>query len=108
MKSRFKYQLIVMALLLGSIATLGSAQAQDEYRGKLLAKAWCVNCHIVEPGTAGTDSAPPFPTIANDDSYTHDRLQTWLADPHPPMPKFDLSRDEINAIVRYIESLRTN
>lgn len=107
MKSRL-WRLVAVACFAAGISVVSGAKAQDEYRGKQLSKTWCVSCHIVEPNGPGADAAPPFAVIANDENYTHDRLQTWLADPHPPMPKLDLSRDEINAIVRYIESLRTN
>lgn len=107
MKSRL-WRSVTAVCLMAVISAAGGAEAQDEFRGKQLSKTWCVSCHIVEPGGAGADAAPPFAAIANDENYTHDRLQTWLADPHPPMPKLDLSRGEINAIVRYIESLRTN
>jgi hypothetical protein len=30
----------------------------------------------------------------------------WLANPHPPMPNFNLSRTEIDWIVAYLASLR--
>ncbi len=33
-------------------------------------------------------------------------LRAWLADPHPPMPKFDLTRAETDAIIAYIGSLK--
>ncbi len=33
-------------------------------------------------------------------------LRAWLADPHPPMPKFDLTRAETDAIIAYIKSLK--
>ena len=44
--------------------------------------------------------------IANDPMVTENGLRAWLADPHPPMPKFDLTRIEIDAIIDYITSLK--
>jgi mono/diheme cytochrome c family protein len=32
-------------------------------------------------------------------------VRAWLADPHPPMPNFNLSRQQIDDIVAYLDSL---
>ena len=83
------------------------ATAQDAEQGRELARTWCAECHIVAPGqSGGSDAAPPFPTIANDEAYTDDRLKTWLADPHPPMPKLSLSRAQIDSILAYLKTLK--
>jgi cytochrome c len=89
---------------------LGSAALAQERaeQGHEIAKTWCAGCHVVEPGgTAGSDAAPPLPVVAQNPSLSPDRLRAWLADPHPPMPNLSLSRDEIEALVAYIGSLRT-
>lgn len=91
--------LIVVTLLRVSIA----AEPEDGLR---LARQWCVSCHIVEPGAGGSDAARPFESVANDPYFTEDGLRAWLANPHPPMPNFDLTRVEVEALVTYIGSLR--
>jgi mono/diheme cytochrome c family protein len=60
----------------------------------------------VAPSTGGSDAAPPFESIANNPLVTEEGLRAWLADPHPPMPKFDLTRTEIDDIIAYIKSLK--
>lgn len=78
-------------------------------QGLSIARNWCRGCHVVEPGgTSGSDIAPPFPVVAQNSSLTPEQLRAWLVDPHPPMPNLALTRDEIEALVAYIGSLRSN
>jgi mono/diheme cytochrome c family protein len=79
---------------------------RDAPEGLNLARQWCTSCHIVEPSTGGSDAAPPFESIANNSLVTEEGLHAWLADPHPPMPKFNLTRTEIDDIIAYIKSLK--
>jgi mono/diheme cytochrome c family protein len=95
--------LLVILLILPSVA----AQAQDAAQGRSLARQWCTSCHLVEPGIAASDTAPPFATIAKDPASTPERLHGWLAAPHPPMPDLHLSGDEENDLVAYLLSLKS-
>lgn len=92
-------------------AGIGAAQAQqvgDVAAGRKLAGEWCSSCHLVEPGATrgGTDSAPPFATLAADPRTTDFRLRAFLMTPHQNMPDFRLSRGETDDLVGYILSLR--
>ena len=102
---RIVFRLAAAGFLFGTSA-LASAASADPDEGLRLARQWCTSCHIVAPNTGGSDAAPPFETIANDPMVTEGGLRAWLADPHPPMPKFDLTRIEIDAIIAYIKSLK--
>jgi mono/diheme cytochrome c family protein len=93
----------VLSLLMGP----HSAIAADPSRGLLLARGWCVSCHLVEPSGKASDAAPPFGSIARDPATTSERLHHWLAKPHPPMPDLRLSRDEEDDILAYILSLKS-
>ena len=90
------------------VSICGAASAQERVeQGQRIARNWCSGCHVVEPGgTSGSDVAPPFPIVAQRPSLTTERLRAWLADPHPPMPNLALSREEIEALIAYIVSLR--
>ncbi len=94
-------------MLLGLVLA-PAASAFDAKTGETLATRWCSKCHLVGPGGTASDAAPTFEDIANDPARTRDRLRTWMADPHPPMPDLSLSRDEIEAILAYIDTLREN
>jgi mono/diheme cytochrome c family protein len=100
---------VVLAAVLAASAGPSAALAQERVeQGHEIARTWCAGCHVVEPGgAAGSDAAPPLPVVAQDPSLSPDRLRAWLADPHPPMPNLSLTRDEIEALVAYIGSLRT-
>ena len=100
---------LALLLLLAAAPTeatdLTAAAKAD--RGRFLARHWCASCHVVErEADRGTDSAPPFPKLADDPTYTEARLRGWLAAPHPPMPDPGLSRREIDEIATSILSMR--
>jgi mono/diheme cytochrome c family protein len=101
----------VAAAILAGTTGVGAAQAQqvgDVAAGRKLAGEWCSSCHVVEPGATrgGTDSAPPFATLAADPRTTEFRLRAFLMTPHRNMPDFRLSRSETDDLVGYILSLR--
>ena len=72
--------------------------------GRELARRWCTACHVVDREGTGTDAGPPLPSLLAD-KPSAEEIEGWLADPHPPMPNLDLSRQEINDIMAYLQSL---
>jgi cytochrome c oxidase subunit II len=78
----------------------------------------CAMCHQILGTQAGGRAAPDLthlasrPTIAAGTfPMTHDNLTAWIQDPQrfkpgTRMPKVDLSRDELQAVVIYLESLK--
>ena len=48
---------------------------------------------------------PSFASIAAKYGEEIDYLGGFLADPHPPMPNFNLTRKEIRDLLAYIKSL---
>lgn len=84
----------------------GAAHAAgDAARGQALANTWCASCHLVDPNGTGKDTAPPFPQIAKQGLPDQDEARAFVTAPHPPMPNFDLTRDQIDDIVAYLNSL---
>jgi len=99
------------AAVVVATAAIGAAKAQqvgDVAAGRKLAGEWCSACHVVDPGATrgGSDSAPPFATLAADPRTTEFRLRAFLMTPHQNMPDFRLSRGETDDLVGYILSLR--
>ena len=76
----------------------------DPVQGKATAERWCNTCHVVASGGRGSDVAPNFAAIARnrDDAY----LRGFLTNPHPPMPRFELSRQDIEDLISYFSALR--
>ena len=53
------------------------------------------------------DAAPAFAEIANKPDATPEGWRTWLQDPHPPMPNLSLSNYEIDDLIAYISTLKS-
>ena len=49
--------------------------------------------------------APPFSTVAKAAVITPERLRSWLLNPHPAMPQLDLTLQEIEDLVAYLQEL---
>ncbi len=97
-----------MILTLGfAMLALGAAHADAVSDGRALAERWCAACHLVSPEqTVGGDGAPAFATIAADPTKSDAGLAAWISDPHPPMPNPGLSRDQVDAVIAYLRSMR--
>ena len=101
----------ISSVFLAAIAIIitGGANAQPEpsvENGKKLAAQWCGECHVTGAQMSASDIGPTFQTIAATRSPGY--LRRFLADPHAriDMPPFDLSREDIEDLVAYIESLQ--
>lgn len=86
---------------LAATATLADPVAD----GQAVAARWCSACHAL-PNGAASDTAPSLPRIAASPGLTAAALAAQLAAPHPPMPDPGLSRDQIDAVIAYLASLR--
>ncbi len=81
----------------------------DPHAGQVLAQRTCARCHVVTSGgrqRSAVDAIPSFPTIARSPEVTETSLRVFLQTPHPPMPDFVLTRQEIDDVVSYILALR--
>ncbi|HTZ79544.1 MAG TPA: cytochrome c [Stellaceae bacterium] len=79
--------------------------AGDAAAGKQLAERSCASCHQVEPSGTARDTAPPFPALAKKGGKDLGWARAWLANPHPPMQGIDLSRQQTDDIIAYLQSL---
>lgn len=100
----------IVAMLLAVAALPAAAQTEpgDPRAGLRLAATWCANCHQVAPGGPGpsTDAAPTFRSIAEMTSTTSMALRAFLQTPHPNMPDYRLTREELDDVVAYLMSLK--
>lgn len=97
--------------LLAVVAILAAAGTPalgaDPKHGEVLAKTWCVACHLVGPGQNGpTTEAPPFSSVARRPDFDAARLAFFLLDPHPKMPNMQLTRAEAADLAAYISTLK--
>jgi mono/diheme cytochrome c family protein len=81
----------------------------DAARGEAFAETACASCHIIGPALqpqTGSQTAPPFPTVARAPTTTVTGLYIWLQSPHPTMPQLMLTEEQLSDVVTYIWSLR--
>ena len=95
---------VFISLIVGS-AWSGVAFAADAAKGEVMAKRWCVACHIVAADqTKGGTQAPPFSSIARKPDLDAGKIALFLLVPHPKMPDMNLSRAEAADLAAYIKS----
>jgi mono/diheme cytochrome c family protein len=80
--------------------------ASDREAGRDLAATWCSSCHLVEQKTAAVTQTRPLAAIARDGRWTANALRGFLATSHGGMPDLYLTRQEIENLAAYIDSLR--
>jgi len=95
-----------------SLASLATTTfSGDPNAAKAIIVEHCVKCHVVpgyrpDGGTASV-AAPSFAEFAElRETYTQDRLRSFLRAPHWPMTQFILSNSDIDNLISFIESLR--
>lgn len=86
-----------------------AAFADDVSDGRAIADRWCSSCHDIGAGDTRTakDLAPTFESVARRDNLSRVQLETWIGNPHPPMPNLNLTRREVDSLVEYIQSLKS-
>ena len=112
-------------LLLGLLAAPRDLRAEgSSTKGKNFSEANCVRCHVVSEGTrnAGIGSTPSFFLLAERDDYL-ERFSTFFERrPHPafvkmehaerwtdlpsPIAMFEVSTQDLEDVIAYIEGLR--
>lgn len=102
----------ILATTLGIVLTATAyssiAHAGDAAEGRAIASRWCSSCHNIggESKPSASDAIPTFDSVAQRKDLNRVQLETWIGNPHPPMPNLNLTRVEIDNLVTYIESLR--
>ena len=99
---------LVATLIVLALTTPAAAQPQegDAAAGRELASQLCAGCHIVGTERAGSDAAPPFPSIARDPDITVSELHGWIGPAHPMLPNLALTSEQTADINAYLDSLR--
>ncbi len=102
------YLSVVLMLFAAAPASAQTLEQLDIADGEQLAEMLCVNCHQVaqdEPGAVMAD-VPGFVAIANRPGMTAEKIEAYVLDPHPAMPRIQFTRAELEDIAKYIMSLR--
>jgi mono/diheme cytochrome c family protein len=95
---------VATALLLTTTADAAENVGNVE-AGRQLVLNSCSTCHSTSNTNVASDAAPPLSFIARDNKQRPEWIRGWLMDPHPPMPGIMLSRQQINDVIAYLNSL---
>ena len=99
--------IVLYALLTVALMSTQSVAAGFPDNGKVIAEQWCASCHKVSAEQTQTMAdIPTFSNISQGWGDNDQPLQIFLADPHPIMPNFNLTRNEIDDLIAYIRTLR--
>jgi mono/diheme cytochrome c family protein len=95
---------------LAAMAVAGAAHAQDAARGAELVRRHCSGCHAV--GSAGDSPNPAAPRFRElhrryDPDLLAEALAEGLLTGHPAMPEFRFEPRDVQAIIRYLQSIQT-
>lgn len=96
-----------LALALASVKT-SSAQTADPSVGRHLAETVCSTCHQISATASNPgpkSGAPSFVDISKMPAMSELAIKVFLRTPHPTMPNFILSPEEIDSVTAYILSL---
>jgi cytochrome c len=96
---------IAAGLLIASTLPALAAQAGNAQQGQQLVERSCSSCHATDVSATVGDGAPPLSYIAKDNKARPAWIRGWLMDPHPPMPGIMLSRQQVENIIAYLNSL---
>ncbi len=85
--------------------------AQAAARGQQLVAGTCAGCHATgQSGASPMAAAPPFREVAH--RYPLDELETRLAEglatTHPGMPPFVFRASEIDDLIAYLQTLKSD
>ncbi|MCC7049552.1 MAG: cytochrome c [Alphaproteobacteria bacterium] len=98
------FSLRIAAVLIVATASPVLA-AGDGAAGRRTAETWCAGCHLLgDENKAAMADVPSFPVIAQ--QKTPDAIRAFLFNPHPPMPQFRLTRQDIEDLVQFITELK--
>jgi cytochrome c2 len=92
------------------LAAQQTGRAPSAQSGRDLAIKLCQSCHLIEEKSDAVVPVgpPPFSVIANRPEQTAERIRFVLFAPHPPMPEIQLTNEEIDDIIAYLDQLRSD
>lgn len=98
----------IFGMLFAAVA-LAEDLPGDPRLGHALAQDDCVQCHEIEAGERDGQlpDPPSFQILADDPAMTALALRVFLHSPHANMPNLILSDADVDDIVAYIHSLKS-
>lgn len=97
---------LIVDVIFGAHASLAQTSRGSPDSGSEISGRWCSECHSTGATRMAPDVGPTFQQIAQ--TRTPEYIRNFLAGPHvrKRMPPFDLSMQEIDDIVAYMQTLK--
>ncbi len=97
-----------LIVISAGLPALSGSLEDHRVRGWTIAAQLCSDCHLIgRAAQPGAFAGPSFLRIANMPPTTGPALNVFLQSHHERMPSLRLDRDEMDAVIDYILSLRT-
>lgn len=107
-RSARKFALGGLLATSAALPALGGSVEDHRVRGWTIAAQLCSQCHVIgRAAQSGAFAGPAFLRVANMPSTTGPALNVFLQSHHERMPSLRLDRNEMDAVIDYILSLRT-
>ena len=101
--------LILASVIFAGGGSLNAQQIGDIGEGRRLAEADCAQCHGVDKNAYSSNlAAPAFDDIANTPGMTARALTVALRTSHRDMPNLIIKGHDVEDLVAYILSLKSN
>lgn len=102
-----------LAAAVGLFTLANAAEVKAPLSGIAAAQTVCSRCHEIGaaqvPGRhIGDGTPPPFAMIAQDPKMTPEALRRYIRFPHGAMDNVFLTQRETDALVAYIQSLKSS
>jgi mono/diheme cytochrome c family protein len=99
------WRIFALAVIIAAMQSPCALAAGNGQAGRLLAQRWCSGCHAVPGAQAASDVAPSFASVAKAHKGDPSWVRAWLMTPHPPMEGINLTRQQIDDVTAYLQSL---
>ncbi|SDA28943.1 Cytochrome c, mono-and diheme variants [Methylobacterium sp. UNC378MF] len=103
----FRSAVLGALLAVGTDASAAGPAEDHRIRGWAIATQLCSQCHVIgRASQPGAFVGPAFVRVAEMPSTTGPALAVFLQSHHARMPSLRLDRDEMDAVIDYILSLK--
>ena len=102
--------LVALSILITAPQIAGAKEFGDPVNGRIYAKNTCAVCHAVLPDESvfPVSEATSFVMVANTPGMTRTALTVFLQTPHPTMPNLVIEPQDMDDVIAYILSLKSD
>lgn len=96
--------------VLAAVAGCTTASERNDNRGRQIVEAHCQSCHAIgATGDSRAPEAPPFRALSARGyrvANLEGALRAGISQGHPPMPDLQLSSEDVDSVLAYLEAVQ--